>query len=91
MPVAPPCVADWDAEAPPPPLPLPADAEAVVLVGLDALVVRVDWVVDVLGPAVDEERLFEPPHAASSRASGSTVRNRVRGLTICRIDADHLA
>ncbi len=80
---------DRDPDAPP--LPVDVELDAVAAVVLDALVVRVDWVVDVLAADAPEELLFDPPHAATDSASGSTVRNRLRGLTIFSIDADHLA
>lgn len=70
-----------------------ADAELVAVdVGLFEL--RVDCVVLVLvlaEAAVGDDLWLDPPHAASSSAHGSTHRNRVRGLTVFRIDADLLS
>jgi hypothetical protein len=63
-------------------LPVDFDADAVVAVVLDAVVVCVDCVVDVLADAAVEDVLLEPPHAPSRSAIGRAARNRFRELTV---------
>jgi hypothetical protein len=63
-------------------LPVDFDADAVVAVGLEAVVVCVVCAVEVLAGSVVEEVLLEPPHAPSRSASGRTVKNRFRELTV---------
>jgi hypothetical protein len=67
---------------------------ALVAVEVALSELSVDCVVLVLvlaDAAVEEDLWLDPPHAASSSAHGSTHRNRVRGLTVFRIDADLLS
>jgi hypothetical protein len=60
----------------------------VAAVVLDVVVVSVDEAVAALDAVVVDDECFDPPHAPSRSTSGSTIRNRLRGLTVCSIDAD---
>jgi hypothetical protein len=74
----------------PPPFP-DCEDDAVAAVVLDVVVVSVDDAVAAVDEALVDDERVDPPHAPSRSASGNTIRNRLRGLTVCSIDADLLS